>query len=140
MRNPTPEEVARLLGLPRRKLPIIKKAIQIYNATPQTEQSDAGWTLGDMVMDERTRSPDIEMLENDVMSHIRSMMHDLDERQATVLKMRFGLGDCEPHTLKEIGESLGLTRERVRQIETEALRKLGDGLRDPLDLEMIMPF
>lgn len=140
LRNPTPEEVARLLGIPRRKLPIIKKAIQIYNATPQTDQSESGWTLSDMVQDDRVRSPDIELLENDIMRHIRGMMHELDERQATVIRMRFGLGETEPHTLKEIGESLGLTRERVRQIETEALKKLGEGLRDPLDLEMILPF
>lgn len=140
LRNPTPEEVARLLGLPRRKLSIIKKAIQIYNATPQTDQSESGWSLGDTVMDEKMRSPDLELLENDVMGHIRDMMHHLDERQKTVLQMRFGLGDSEPHTLKEIGEALGLTRERVRQIETEALKQLGDGLRDPLDMEMIMPF
>ncbi len=140
MRNPTPEEVARLLGLPKRKLTIIKKAIQIYNATPQTDQSESGWSLGDMVADDRVKSPDIELLESDVMSHVREMMHTLDERQATVLRMRFGLDDAEPHTLKEIGEKLGLTRERVRQIETEALKCLGEGLRDPLDLEMIMPF
>jgi RNA polymerase primary sigma factor len=55
----------------------------------------------------------------------------MDVREATVLKMRFGLEDCEPHTLKEIGEKLGLTRERVRQIETEALARLADGLKDP---------
>lgn len=139
-RNPTPEEVARLLGLPKRKLPIIKKAIQIYNSTPQTDQSDSGWSLGELVMDERSRSPEDEMLENDTMEQVRGMMQDLDEREYTVLKMRFGLNDTEPRTLKEIGELLGLTRERVRQIETEALKRLGDGLRDPLDMEMIMPF
>jgi len=57
-RTPTPEEVARVLGLPKKKLPIIKKAIKIYNATPQTDQTEAGWTLGDMVMDERQLSPE----------------------------------------------------------------------------------
>ena len=139
-RNPTPEEVARLLGLPKRKLPIIKKAIQIYNSTPQTDQSDSGWSLGELVMDERSRSPADEMLENDTMEQVRGMMRDLDEREYTVLKMRFGLEDTDPRTLKEIGELLGLTRERVRQIETEALKRLGDGLRDPFDMEMIMPF
>jgi len=139
-RTPTPEETARLLGLPKRKLPIIKKAIQIYNATPQSDQSDSGWSLGETVEDERLRSPDIAMLENDVMSHIQEMLKDLDERESSVLRMRFGLEDTEPHTLKEIGEQLGLTRERVRQIETDALKKLGEGLRDPRDMEMIMPF
>lgn len=139
-RNPTPEEVARLLGLPKRKLPIIKKAIQIYNQTPQTDQSDSGWSLGELVMDERSRSPADQLLERDTMEQIKGMMQDLDEREYTVLKMRFGLDDTEPRTLKEIGELLGLTRERVRQIETEALKRLGDGLRDPYDMEMIMPF
>ena len=139
-RNPTPEEVARLLGLPKRKLPIIKKAIQIYNSTPQTDQSDSGWSLGELVMDERSQSPADALLENDTMEQVRGMMQDLDEREYTVLKMRFGLEDTEPRTLKEIGELLGLTRERVRQIETEALKRLGDGLRDPHDMEMIMPF
>ncbi len=52
----------------------------------------------------------------------------MDQREATVLRMRFGLEDKEPRTLKEIGERLGLTRERVRQIETEALDKLSEAL------------
>jgi len=139
-RNPTPEEVARLLGLPKRKLPIIKKAIQIYNSTPQTDQSDSGWSLSEMVTDDRTRNPADTLLENDVLRHVKSMLGDLGEREASVLKMRFGLENTEPHTLKEIGEKLGLTRERVRQIETEALKRLGEGLRDPYDMEMTMPF
>jgi RNA polymerase primary sigma factor len=123
-RTPTPEEVARVLGLPRKKLPIIKKAIKIYNLTPQTDQGDAGWSLGEMIMDERVRTPEEELVEHDNLTHVLERLDIMDQREATVLRMRFGLDDHEPRTLKEIGESLGLTRERVRQIETEALGKL----------------
>jgi RNA polymerase primary sigma factor len=134
-RSPTPEEVARVLGLPKKKLPIIKKAIRIYNSTPQTDQAEAGWSLGEMVMDERMKSPEEELVEHDVLKHVMEMLGTLDAREATVLRMRFGLDDQEAHTLKEIGEELGLTRERVRQIETEALQKLGEGLKDPRERE-----
>ena len=119
-----------MLGLPKKKLPIVKKAIKIYNATPQTEQTEIGWSLGDMVTDDRIKTPEDELLEHDVLSHVREMMQIMDPREATVLRMRFGLEDCEPHTLKEIGEQLNLTRERVRQIETEALSKLADGVEN----------
>jgi RNA polymerase primary sigma factor len=127
-RTPTPEEIARVLGLPRKKLPIIKKAIRIYNSTPQTDQPEAGWSLGEMIMDESMRSPEDELLASDNLTHVKQMLETMDQREATVLRMRFGLNDLEPRTLKEIGESLGLTRERVRQIETEALGKLAEGL------------
>jgi RNA polymerase primary sigma factor len=130
-RTPTPEEVGRVLGLAKKKLSIIKKAIQINNATPQTDQTEAGWSLGEMVMDERRKSPDEELLDHDVLKTALELIDTLDPREATVLKMRFGLDDTPPHTLKEIGTNLGLTRERVRQIETEALAKLANSLKDP---------
>ena len=130
-RTPTQEEIARILGLPKKKLPIIKKAIQIYNATPQSDQTDQGWSLGEMIMDERLKSPDEELLDHDVMKTALELLGRLDARESTVLRMRFGLGNTSPHTLKEIGEELGLTRERVRQIETEALARLQHALKDP---------
>jgi len=139
-RGPTPEEVARLLGLPKRKLPIIKKAIQIYNSAPQTDHADSGWALDEMLMDGRSRSPEDELLENDVMTKVMELLAELEPRESSVLTMRFGLADSKPHTLKEIGQLLGLTRERVRQIETEALKKLGEGLRDPRDMEISFHF
>lgn len=127
-RTPTPEEVARVLGLPRKKLAIIKKAIKIYNLTPHTDQPDNGWSLGEMLMDEDTNTPEEALVKHDNLVHIMEQLQNMDPREATVLRMRFGLDDQQPRTLKEIGETLGLTRERVRQIETEALQRLAESL------------
>ena len=127
-RPPTPEEIAKLLGLPKKKLSIIKKAIRVYNSTPQTDQSEAGWSIDEMLMDNRAKTPDDEMVETDDLKQVMVLLEKMDKREATVLKMRFGLDEEEPKTLKEIGESLGLTRERVRQIESEALAKLNESL------------
>src|SRR5438128_11312593 len=102
--------------------------MRVYNSTPQTEQTETGWALDEMVMDGHHKSPDLEMVETDDLSHVMTLLEKMDKREATVLRMRFGLDDEEPKTLKEIGECLGLTRERVRQIESEALAKLSDSL------------
>jgi len=122
-RTPTPEEIARMLGLARKKLPIIKKAIHVHQAVPQTEQAE-GWSLGELIRDENAKCPAEVLLDDDTLRHVLRRIDQLDPRAATIIKLRFGLGGGEPMTLKEIGGVLGLTRERVRQIEAETLASL----------------
>ncbi len=127
-RTPTQEEIAAHLHLPKKKLAIIRKAIRIHNAASQTDQADDGWSLEEMLTDMRTKAPDAEMADSDDLHHILDLLGKMDQREAAVLRLRFGLDGEDPMTLKEIGDRLGLTRERVRQIECEALGKLREGI------------
>src|SRR5579883_3378085 len=95
-RPPTHEEVARSLDLPKKKLNIIKKAIRVYNSTPQTDQGgEQGWSIDEMLMDSRSKTPDSEMVETDDLKHVLILLEKMDKREATVLRMRFGLNDEE---------------------------------------------
>jgi RNA polymerase primary sigma factor len=127
-RAPTEDEVAEALGLPRKKLKVIKKALRIYNATPHGTGPDAEQTLDRMLADDRVQAPDAALAESDDLAQVLGLLDKMEEREAAVLRMRFGLDNEEPRTLKEIGECLGLTRERVRQIQDAALSALREGL------------
>jgi RNA polymerase primary sigma factor len=128
-RAPTEDEVARRLNLSKKKLAIIKKAIRIYNSAPQSDQVDSGYSFDESLMDTQARTPDADLCQTDDLKQVLDLLETLDQREAAVLRMRFGLDDDEPKTLKEIGERLGLTRERVRQIQTEALGKLSESMQ-----------
>jgi RNA polymerase primary sigma factor len=123
-RTPTHEEIAKSLSLSTKKLKIIKKAIRIYNAAPQSSEGENGLSIDELCMDDQANTPMAQMGHAEELREVLSLLGELDEREATVLRLRFGLSGSEPKTLKEIGECLNLTRERVRQIELEALGKL----------------
>jgi RNA polymerase primary sigma factor len=125
-RVPTPEEVAGLLNLPAKKLRIVQQALHVYAAARQ-EEDGAGPVLGELALDQGA-SPDARLTGADEVRQLLALIDRLDGRAAAVIRLRFGLDNEEPKTLKEIGERLGLTRERVRQIESEALGKLREFL------------
>ena len=82
-----------------------------------------------MAIDTQNMAPDAAMTHAEDLSQVRDLLDKLDMREATVLRLRFGLDDEEPQTLNEIGERVDLTRERVRQIEGLALKNLGTKMR-----------
>jgi RNA polymerase primary sigma factor len=127
-RAPTNEEIAARLNLSKKKLAIIQKAIRIYNAAPQ-EDGDGTVSIDETLFDENSRTPQANMQEADDLRQVMGLLGQMDQREAKVLRLRFGLDGEDPKTLKEIGDRLGLTRERVRQIETEALAKLRDRMQ-----------
>jgi RNA polymerase primary sigma factor len=125
-RAPTEEEVASSLKLTPRKLRLVKKAIRIHNSSPHTDEEGA--TLDDLVADSRNPGPGANLAQADELRQVLEFLDELEDREKAVLRLRFGLEGEEPKTLKEIGERLGLTRERVRQIEQHALATLQERL------------
>jgi RNA polymerase primary sigma factor len=130
-RAPTPEEVGKLLRLSKRKIGIVAKAIRVNNLTPHSENAqDEGPTLDDVLTDDRCKTAELQLIESDDLDRIFEHIDELDDREATVIRMRFGLDTYDPMTLREVGENLGLTRERVRQLESQAIQKLMSALRE----------
>src|SRR5262245_41985008 len=127
-RPPTHDEIGRALGIPKKRLSIIKKVLRIHESAPLVDQPGEGWSIDELLTDTRTRTPETELVANENLEQVLDLLSKKDPRAATVLRMRFGLDDDEPKSLREIGERLGLTRERVRQIESEALSQLSEGL------------
>jgi len=123
-RDPTNQEIAQKIGLPISKVRKIIKIAQepISLETPIGEEEDSH--LGDFIEDKFIPSPPDAVTHVNLKEQINDALKSLTEREAKVLKMRFGLGDGNEHTLEEVGHQFKVTRERIRQIESKALQKL----------------
>ena len=123
-REPTPEEIAEAMNLPVERVLEISKISQepVSLETPIGEEEDSH--LGDFIQDEHIPVPADEAAHTLLREQLEKVMDTLSEREQKVLALRFGLEDGKPHTLEEVGREFQVTRERIRQIEAKALRKL----------------
>ncbi len=125
-RLPTLEELAQRMDVQPKKVRIIKKALKAFNSPTQFGGGDDEITIEGVVADENNMTPDDAVEHEDDLKNLEALLDDIDHRAATILKYRYGLGGEDPLTLKQIGVKIGLTRERVRQIEHETLARLRD--------------
>jgi RNA polymerase primary sigma factor len=125
-REPTVQEIGRSLGLPPKKvreiLQTTQDAVSIETPVGGTGESH----LGEFIEDRGIPSPPDTVIHASLREQIEGALRCLTDREAEVIRLRFGLGDCGDHTLEEVGDKLQVTRERIRQIEAKALRKLQD--------------
>jgi len=123
-REPTREEIARETGLSvnkvRKILKIAQQSISLETAIGPENDSH----LGDFIEDAGTRSPVDAVMDLDLMDQTGAVLRILDPREKEIIRMCFGIGDDQAHTLEEVGRRFSVTRERIRQIEAKALRKL----------------
>ena len=123
-REPTSEEIAKRMDIPASKVRKVLKIAQepISLETPIGEEEDSH--LGDFIEDRQVVSPSDAVINLNLKEQTASVLRSLTPREERVIKMRFGVGDGSEHTLEEVGQNFAVTRERIRQIEAKALRKL----------------
>ncbi len=126
-REPTPEELAQRTGVPAKKVRLILESSRrpLSLETPIGEDSE----LGDFLEDKSAGSPNDSLLSQDLMTQVERALATLSPKEKEILRLRFGIGEEGEHTLEEVGKRFAVTRERIRQIEAKALRKLRHPLR-----------
>ncbi|MFN3243072.1 MAG: RNA polymerase sigma factor RpoD/SigA [Planctomycetota bacterium] len=125
-RQATTGEIAEELELPENNWDVVRDTVQSNSQPVHSMNDDGGAAFADVIEDTRGRSPEEEILAAMEIGRMHELLEKLDTREARILRLRFGLGNNEPMTLKAIGKRFGLTRERVRQMEQQALEKLGE--------------
>ena len=126
-REPTPEELAQRTGVPAKKVRLVLESSRrpLSLETPIGEDSE----LGDFLEDKSTSSPNESLLNQDLTTQVERALSTLSPKEKEILRLRFGIGEDGEHTLEEVGKRFAVTRERIRQIEAKALRKLRHPLR-----------
>lgn len=122
-REPGIKEIAKKMGISPKKVEEVRKAMQTPVAL-QTPIGDENSDLEDFISDHSTPSPDVDVEKKEISRHLLKVLKTLSHREERVMRMRFGIGVDRDHTLEEVGKRLSITRERVRQIEVQAMRKL----------------
>lgn len=122
--EPTAEEIAELMEKPVATVEKMLKLNERISSLDVTVGADSDKTLLDMVADEQTNDPRVELQNENIQNKLNAWIEELPEKQREVLSRRFGLRGYETSTLEDVGKEIGLTRERVRQIQVEALRCL----------------
>ena len=123
-RQPTSAEIAEELDLPENNWNVVRETV-LANSQPNHSMSeDSSSVFTDVLEDQRTRRPEEELFGTMELTRLRQLLDMLEPRESKIVKLRYGIGTAEPMTLKAIGKKFGLTRERVRQMEQQALQKL----------------
>jgi len=137
-REPLPEEIAAEMGIEVEKVYHLKKISQetVSIDSPVGEDEGEDSSLGDFIVDEETTKPNEVAGRQILKEYVGGILLDLDPREQKILKMRFGLEDGVTHTLEEVGEEFGVTRERIRQIESKALEKI----REHVDIDKLRDY
>ncbi len=125
-RQATTAEIAEQLDLPENNWNLVRETVQANSQPTHSMSDDAAAAFAETIEDTRSPSPEDTILSAMELARLRELLDRMEAREARILKLRFGIGTGEPMTLKAIGKRFGLTRERVRQMEQQALEKLGD--------------
>jgi RNA polymerase sigma factor (sigma-70 family) len=126
-RTPGVEEMADIMHLPVRKAKVIHQIVKILSSVKDSsgsENADENQTIEETLQDQNAPKPEDNLVADEEQAKVLGLLNELEAREADVLRSHYGLGGCRPMTLKQIGQKLGLTRERIRQIQRSALTKL----------------
>lgn len=127
-REPTREEIAKKMGITKNEVEDLE-ILDGKDVSLSDKYFEEGVEIEDRIHDDLTPSVEYQIIKNSIQQQIRGMLGELDDKEANVIKLRFGLDDDKARTLQEIGDMLNLSRERIRQIEQKAMRKLARSRR-----------